>query len=130
MQTRVPQTAAQLRDSLYNVFSTLDNVTQESALKLVEVFARGATAAHTDAETFGTAVLGVLNAYPRSMASFPQRDEAINLDATRSKRYSVTRWSWAARSISSTSRSGFSGLIRLMSSFTLRHSTQPGRKSS
>jgi TP901 family phage tail tape measure protein len=63
LQTQVPQTAKQLGDSLYDVFSSIDNVTQEQGLKLVETFAKGATAAQTDAKTFGTAISGVLNAY-------------------------------------------------------------------
>jgi TP901 family phage tail tape measure protein len=62
MQTRVPQSAAQLGDALYNVFSSID-VDQAGGLKLAETFAKGATAAQTDAQTFGTAVLGVMNAY-------------------------------------------------------------------
>lgn len=62
MQTRVPQSAAQLGDALYNVFSSVD-VSQEQALALVETFAKGATGAATDAATFGTSILGVLNAY-------------------------------------------------------------------
>lgn len=63
LQTQVPQTAKQLGDSLYDVFSSIDNVTQEQGLKLVETFAKGAVAAQTDAKTFGTAISGVLNAY-------------------------------------------------------------------
>ncbi|HXI16059.1 MAG TPA: phage tail tape measure protein, partial [Chloroflexota bacterium] len=62
LSTRVPQTAAQLGDSLYNVFSSIET-TQTGALKLVEQFARGAVGAQTDAATFGTSVLGVMNAY-------------------------------------------------------------------
>jgi TP901 family phage tail tape measure protein len=62
MSTRIPQTAGQLADSLYNIFSSID-IDQAGALQLTEVFAKGATAARTDAETFGTAILGVLNAY-------------------------------------------------------------------
>lgn len=62
MQTRVPQTAAQLGDALYDVFSSV-NVTQEEGLRLVEEFAKGAVGAATDAKTFGTAALGVMNAY-------------------------------------------------------------------
>jgi TP901 family phage tail tape measure protein len=62
MSTRVPQTASQLGDSLYNVFSSIET-TQAGALALVEKFARGAVGAQTDAETFGTSVLGVMNAY-------------------------------------------------------------------
>jgi len=62
MQTRVPQTAAQLGESLYNIFSSVD-VSQQDALQLTEQFAKGAVGAGTDAETFGTAVLGVMNAY-------------------------------------------------------------------
>jgi TP901 family phage tail tape measure protein len=62
MQTRVPQTSEQLASSLYDTFSSI-NATQEEGLMLVEKFARGATAAVTDAQTFGTAVIGVMNAY-------------------------------------------------------------------
>lgn len=62
MQTRIPQTAAQIGDSLYNVFSSID-VTQQQALRLTEEFSRSAVGAQTSAETFGTAALGVMNAY-------------------------------------------------------------------
>jgi TP901 family phage tail tape measure protein len=62
LQTRVPQSASQLGDSLYNVFSSIET-TQAGALALVEKFAKGAVGAQTDAETFGTSVLGVMNAY-------------------------------------------------------------------
>lgn len=62
MSTRVPQSASQLGDSLYNVFSSIET-TQTGALQLVEQFAKGAVGAQTDAQTFGTAVLGVMNAY-------------------------------------------------------------------
>lgn len=65
MSTRVPQTAQQLGDGLYQIFSSI-NVTQAEGLKLLESFAKGATAAQTDASTFGQAVLGVLNAYKLS----------------------------------------------------------------
>jgi TP901 family phage tail tape measure protein len=66
MSTRVPQSASQLGDSLYNVFSSIET-TQTGALKLVEQFAQGAVGAQTDAETFGTSVLGVMNAYGLSV---------------------------------------------------------------
>lgn len=62
MSTRVPQTAEQLGKALYNVFSSTE-ISQRDALMLVEQFAKGATGAATDAETFGTAVIGVMNAY-------------------------------------------------------------------
>lgn len=62
MSGRVAQTSVQLAESLNNIFSSI-NVNQEEALKLTEQFGRGAVAAGTDAETFGTAILGVLNAY-------------------------------------------------------------------
>lgn len=62
MQTRVPQTATQLGDSLYNIFSSV-SVSQKEALQLVEEFSRSAVGAGTSAETFGTAALGVMNAY-------------------------------------------------------------------
>lgn len=65
MSTRIPQTAAQLGDSLYDIFSSMD-VTQAEALRMTEQYAKGAVAAATDAKTFGTAVTGVLNAYKLS----------------------------------------------------------------
>lgn len=67
MSTRIPQTAQELGDGLYNIFSSI-NVTQSEGLKLLENFGRGATAAQTDAKTFGTAVLGVMNAYKLSVS--------------------------------------------------------------
>jgi TP901 family phage tail tape measure protein len=66
MSTRIPQSAAQLGDALYNVFSSLD-VTTEQGTKLVEQFAQGAVGAQTDAQTFGTAIMGVMNAYGTSV---------------------------------------------------------------
>lgn len=63
MSTRVPQSASQLGDSLYDVFSSIGGLSQDAALSLTETFAKGATAAGTDAKTFGTAISGVLNAY-------------------------------------------------------------------
>lgn len=62
LSTRVPQSAQQLADSLYNIFSSVE-VTQAQALTLVEQFAQGAIGAQTDAETFGTAILGVMNGF-------------------------------------------------------------------
>lgn len=67
MSTRIPQTAQQLGDGLYNIFSSI-NVSQTEGLKLLEQFGKGATAAQTDASTFGTAVLGVMNAYKLSVS--------------------------------------------------------------
>lgn len=66
MQTRVPQTADQLAESLYDVFSSID-ASQAEGLQLVELFAKGAVGAMTDAKTFGTAVMGVMNAYHLSI---------------------------------------------------------------
>jgi TP901 family phage tail tape measure protein len=66
MSTRVPQSASQLGDALYNVFSSIE-VTQTDALSLVEKFAKGAVGAQTDAKTFGTSVIGVMNAYGLSV---------------------------------------------------------------
>lgn len=66
MSTRIPQTSAQLGESLYNVFSSLD-VNAEQGLALVEKFAQGAVGAGTSAETFGTAAMGVMNAYGLSV---------------------------------------------------------------
>lgn len=66
MSTRVPQSAAQLGDALYDIFSSI-NVTQAEGLQLVEQFAKGAVGAATDAQTFGTAVMGVMGAYGLSV---------------------------------------------------------------
>lgn len=66
MSTRIPQSAAQLGDSLYNIFSSID-VSQADALKLLETFGKGAVGAQTDAQTFGTSVMGVMNAYGLSV---------------------------------------------------------------
>jgi TP901 family phage tail tape measure protein len=66
ISTRVPQSAQSLANGLYNIFSSI-NVSQADALKLVEQFGKGATAAQTDANTFGTAVIGVMNAYGQSV---------------------------------------------------------------
>lgn len=65
MSTRVAQTSTQLAASLNNVFSSIET-NQADALKLTEQFGRGAVAAGTDAEVFGTSVLGVMNAYKLS----------------------------------------------------------------
>lgn len=62
ISTRVPQSAKELADGVYNIFSSLD-VSQEQAIGLVETFAKGAVGANTDASTFGTAAIGVMNAY-------------------------------------------------------------------
>jgi TP901 family phage tail tape measure protein len=66
MTTRVPQSADQLGAALYDVFSSID-VSQADALVLVEKFAKGAVGAQTDAKTFGTSVIGVMNAYGLSV---------------------------------------------------------------
>jgi TP901 family phage tail tape measure protein len=66
ISTRVPQSAQSLADGLYNIFSSI-NVSQGDALKLVEEFGKGAVGAQTDAQTFGTAVIGVMNAYGSSV---------------------------------------------------------------
>lgn len=66
MQTRVAQSSTQLAASLYDLFSSFE-ATQEQGLAAVEKFAQGAVAAQTDAKTFGTSILGVLNAYGASL---------------------------------------------------------------
>jgi TP901 family phage tail tape measure protein len=67
MSTRIPQDASKLADSLYNIFSSID-VSQVEALNLTELFGKGAAAASTDADKFGSAILGILNAYKLSAA--------------------------------------------------------------
>jgi TP901 family phage tail tape measure protein len=66
ISTRVPQSAQQLGDSLYNIFSSI-SINQKDALSLVEKFAKGAIGAQTDADTWGTAMLGVMNAYGKGL---------------------------------------------------------------
>jgi TP901 family phage tail tape measure protein len=66
MSTRIPQSAAQLGEAMYDVFSSMD-VNQAQALQLTEQFAKGAVAAGTDAKTFGTAAMGAMNAYGMSV---------------------------------------------------------------
>lgn len=66
MSTRVAQTSTQFAASLNNIFSSIET-NQADALRLTEQFGKGAVAATTDAETFGTALLGVLNAYGLSV---------------------------------------------------------------
>jgi TP901 family phage tail tape measure protein len=66
ISTRVPQSAQQLGDSLYNIFSSI-SINQQDALSLVEKFAKGAIGAQTDADTWGTAMLGVMNAYGKGI---------------------------------------------------------------
>lgn len=67
MSTRIPQSAAQLGDALYNIFSSID-VSADDGVKLLEKLSKGAVGAATDAQTFGTAVIGVMNAYKLSVA--------------------------------------------------------------
>lgn len=62
LSTKVPQSAAQLGEGLYNIFSSVE-ASQSQALALLEQYSKGATAAATDTESFGTAITGVLNAY-------------------------------------------------------------------
>lgn len=62
MQTRVAQSAKDMGAALYNLFSSID-ATAEQGLALVEKFGRGAVASLTDAQTFGTAIVGEMNAF-------------------------------------------------------------------
>jgi TP901 family phage tail tape measure protein len=76
ISTRVPQTAQQLADGLFNIFSSID-VSFADGTRLLEEFSRGAIAAQTDAKTFGTAILGVLNAYKLSVADTGRVQDAF-----------------------------------------------------
>lgn len=62
MSTRVPKSAEELAEGLYNVFSTVD-VSQAEALRLTEAIARGATAGRAEMDEWANATLGVINAY-------------------------------------------------------------------
>jgi TP901 family phage tail tape measure protein len=69
MSGRVPETAAQLASSFYNIASSIDMASsggQAGLTKITELLARGAVAASTDADTWGTAMLGLKNAYNQS----------------------------------------------------------------
>ncbi|MEN3329009.1 MAG: hypothetical protein V7638_3816 [Acidobacteriota bacterium] len=63
LQTRIPQTSEQLGEASYNIVSSLDDIGQAATLNLTEKFGKGATAARVEALEFGTAILGVMNAY-------------------------------------------------------------------
>jgi len=67
MQTRVPQTATELAREMYDIESSL-NLGQADALKLDEVFAKGATGARTGLHDFGASIMGVMNAYHLSVS--------------------------------------------------------------
>lgn len=58
----MPKSAAEMAEAAYDIFSSVE-VTQQEALSLVEKFSKGASAAVTDTKTWGTAVMGVMNAY-------------------------------------------------------------------
>lgn len=90
MQTRVPQTAEQLADALYDVFSSIE-VSQEQGLQLVEKFARGATAAVTDTKTFGTAVIGVMAESNQQVREKGSNDESTTGSETTPKRNRLFR---------------------------------------
>lgn len=62
MQTRVAASSKEMGAALYDIFSSID-VGAKQGLELVEKFAKGAIASITDAKTFGTAVVGELNAF-------------------------------------------------------------------
>lgn len=62
MQVRVPQSARELGDALYEVHGSFE-ATQKEGLKLVEQMAKGAVGATTPVKNFTTAILGSLNAY-------------------------------------------------------------------
>jgi TP901 family phage tail tape measure protein len=65
LSATVGQSSESLAKSLYDIFSSI-NVPQADAIKLLEQFSRGAIAAQTDAKTFGTAIIGSLNAYSKA----------------------------------------------------------------
>lgn len=54
--------ATALGEGLYNIFSSIE-VSGDEGIQLLEKYSKGAIAARTNTETFGTAVTGVLNAY-------------------------------------------------------------------
>lgn len=66
MSTRIPQTTEQLGSALYNIFSSID-IDKNGGVQLLEKLSKGAIGAQTDTETFGTAVIGVMNAYGKTV---------------------------------------------------------------
>lgn len=67
LATETGESAGSLAKGLYQLFSSI-NVPQEQAILLLQKFSQGAIAAQTDSATFGTAIIGVLNAYKLSVA--------------------------------------------------------------
>lgn len=67
LATETGESAGSLAKGLYQLFSSI-NVPQEQAILLMQKFSQGAIAAQTDSATFGTAIIGVLNAYKLSVA--------------------------------------------------------------
>jgi TP901 family phage tail tape measure protein len=67
MQKRIPYTMKEIGAEVYDVFSSIDDISQEAALSLTEKLGKGATGAQTDIQTFGTSVIGVMNAYHQSV---------------------------------------------------------------
>nr|WP_272918564.1 phage tail tape measure protein [Streptomyces sp. HUCO-GS316] len=66
LSTRLPQTAEQLAEGLYQVVSS--GFDGADAMKILEVAAQGAAAGLTTSETSARALLGVLNAYGMTAA--------------------------------------------------------------
>ncbi|GGY12889.1 phage tail tape measure protein [Streptomyces djakartensis] len=66
LSTRLPQTAEQLAEGLYQVVSS--GFDGAAAMKILEVAAQGAAAGLTTSETSARALLGVLNAYGMTAA--------------------------------------------------------------
>ncbi len=66
LQTKVPYTASQLGEALYDIFGTID-VDQNGGVRLLEKFSKGATAARTDAQIFGSAMMGMMGAFGKSV---------------------------------------------------------------
>jgi TP901 family phage tail tape measure protein len=66
MSTRIPEAAGSMGEALNNVFQNFD-ATTEQGLRAVETFSKGAIGAQTDATTFGSGIVGVLQAYGKSI---------------------------------------------------------------
>lgn len=68
IRTEVPKSAEEIADAIYNVVSSLDDIGQSDALDLSQVIVKGATAAGAQAEDFGAAIIGVINAYKMNVS--------------------------------------------------------------
>lgn len=66
MQKHVRFSATQLAGELYDIFSSIE-IPADQGVQLLEKFSRGAVGSMTDIQTWGTSVMGVMNAYHKNL---------------------------------------------------------------